>query len=98
MKLRCWPGALAIILRGELKGKTIECDQVSLRPDGRPQWSYKGAPLFAFVYGQLMEAAHVADDNLRPLTPPPGTVKTLTKVYLSLDPENDTIKFEEVTP
>jgi hypothetical protein len=88
-KLRCWPGALAVILRGELKGKTIECDAVSYRPDGRAQWSYKGDRLYAYVDGKLWECGDIADDNLRPITPPP-TDKVHEEPITQLTPEDAT--------
>lgn len=101
-KLRCWSGALAIITdeceTPSLRGRTITCQNIVKPWSEWPEWTYTGERLMAFVDGDLWEVGSIADAVLRPLTPPPGAVKTLTKVDLDLTGDPITIEFEEVTP
>jgi hypothetical protein len=80
MKLRCWPGCLAIITDEcddkSMRGKTLVCEAAQTNLSGKPCWTYRGPRIFGYVHGRLMECLAVADAVLRPLTPPPGTDDT----------------------
>ena len=71
--LRCWPGAMAVIVRSANRneGRTVEC--VSLTHGSGelgtgPRW-VTDPPVFD-RWGRVRP---VLDSCLRPITPPPGT-------------------------
>jgi hypothetical protein len=84
MKLRCWPGCQALIVKGAPAnvGKTVRCLRLLtpadvekewlLREDG-PWWQIDTTVLLYGIQGPTVPRSFIPDNVLVPITPPEGT-------------------------
>ncbi len=81
--LRCWPGAVAVIVRSPLGlnlDKWVECVAVvGVHTEHGAVWRVKArSRQLVTDMGVRCAACDVPDAWLRPITPPPGTEVTTT--------------------